>query len=356
MDMETKSGVTSLPVDLIRTIAIILVILLHASIEQYPVTNVVDSSVFVRWWSVNIYDSIARPCVPLFVMLSGALLLQPSKVEESLRVFFKKRFSRIALPFLFWGAVYFAWRVFVNGEVLTLDSIGQGLIWGPYFHFWFLYMLIGLYLITPLLRVLVAHADWKLLRYFLLLWLLGTSAVPLLGIFGVTSFNNNIFLLTGYIGYFILGLYLLKVQLRPSILYTALALGLVWTMVGTYLITASIGGSQQYFFYDFLSANVILASVALFLLLGSFQYGKIEKRFPHFNGLLHFISKNSLGIYLFHIMVLETLQKGYLGFKISLTTINPAFEIPIVTVVTLFICILVLYPLKKIPVLNRLIG
>jgi surface polysaccharide O-acyltransferase-like enzyme len=158
-------------------------------------------------------------------MLSGALLLQPSKVEEPLRVFFKKRFSRVALPFLFWGAAYFAWRFFVNGELLTLDSIGQGLIWGPYFHFWFLYMLIGLYLITPLLRVLVAHADWKLLRYFLLLWLLGTSAVPLLGIFGVTSFNNNFFLLTGYIGYFILGLYLLKVQLRPSILYTALAFG-----------------------------------------------------------------------------------------------------------------------------------
>ena len=356
MDTETKSGVTSLPVDLIRTIAIILVILLHASIEQYPVTSVVDSSVFVRWWSVNIYDSIARPCVPLFVMLSGALLLQPSKVEEPLRVFFKKRFSRVALPFLFWGAAYFAWRFFVNGELLTLDSIGQGLIWGPYFHFWFLYMLIGLYLITPLLRVLVAHADWKLLRYFLLLWLVGTSAVPLLGILGVTSFNNNVFLLTGYIGYFILGVYLLKVQLRPSILYTALALGLVWTMVGTYMITASIGGSQQYFFYDFFSANVILASVALFLLLGSFQYGKIENRFPHFNGVLHFISKNSLGIYLFHIMVLETLQKGYLGFKISLTTINPALEIPLVTVVTLFICILVLYPLKKVPVLNRLIG
>lgn len=356
MDTETKSGVSSLPVDLIRTIAIILVILLHASIEQYPVVSVVDSGVFVRWWSVNIYDSIARPCVPLFVMLSGALLLQPSKVEEPLRVFFKKRFSRIALPFLFWGAAYFAWRFFVNGEVLTLDSIGQGLIWGPYFHFWFLYMLIGLYLITPLLRVLVAHADWKLLRYFLLLWLLGTSAVPLLGIFGATSFNSNIFLFTGYIGYFILGLYLLKVRLRSSTLYIALALGLVWTIVGTYLITASVGGSLQYFFYDFFSANVILESVALFLLLGSFQYGKTEKSFPHFDALLHFISKNSLAIYMFHIMVLETLQKGYLGFKISLTTINPTLEIPLVTVVTLFICLLIFYPMKKIPVLNKLIG
>ena len=342
--------------DLIRTIAIVLVILLHASIEQYPIVDEVTSDVFVRWWSVNIYDSIARPCVPLFVMLSGALLLQPSKVEEPLSVFFKKRFSRIGLPFLFWGAAYFAWRFFVNQEVLTLNSIGEGLIWGPYFHFWFLYVLIGLYLITPLLRVLVAHANWKLIRYFLLLWVVGTSAVPLLSIFGAYSFDSNVFLLTGYIGYFLLGLYLLKVRLRPSILYIALALGLVWTIVGTYLITASIGGNRQYFFYDFLSANVILASVALFLLLSSVQYGKIEKRFPHFNGLLHFISENSLAIYLFHIMVLEALQKGYLGVKISLTTINPVLEIPLVTIVTLLICLLIIYPLKKIPVLNKLIG
>ena len=76
--------------DLIRTIAIVLVILLHASIEPVPaIVTGYDSNVVVQWWSVNIYDSLARPCVPLFVMLSGALLLQPSKVDEPLKVFLK---------------------------------------------------------------------------------------------------------------------------------------------------------------------------------------------------------------------------------------------------------------------------
>jgi len=58
---------------------------------------------------VNIYNSLSKPSVPLFVMLTGALLLMPEKVGEPLSVFFKKRLNRIGLPFLFWGVVYFAW-------------------------------------------------------------------------------------------------------------------------------------------------------------------------------------------------------------------------------------------------------
>jgi surface polysaccharide O-acyltransferase-like enzyme len=343
-------------VDLIRTVAIVLVILLHTAIEPHPIDIVITPDVVTRWWTVNIYDSIARPCVPLFIMLSGALLLQPSKEKEPLGDFLKKRLSRIGLPLIFWGAIYFAWNYFVNNQPLTWNTVEQGIIWGPYVHFWFLYMLLGLYLITPLLRVLIAHADPKLIRYFLLLWLIGTSAIPLLSLFGNYSLNNNLFLLTGWIGYFILGFYLLKVQLSRKTLYTVLAAGFAWTIIGTYIITALIGGSQQYFFYDYFSSNVILASVSLFLILIAVPYWRIQNRRPKFSGVLHFISKNSLGIYLFHLIVLETLQKGYLGFKISLTTMNPIVEIPLATFVTLVICLLVFYPLKKVPYLNRLIG
>ena len=102
----------NLPVDVIRTVAITLVILLHAATREIiPINNIMSTSLAVRWWSTTVYNSIAEPCVPLFVMLTGALLLQPYKVEEPLRVFFKKRLWRIGLPFLFWGLVYFVWSV-----------------------------------------------------------------------------------------------------------------------------------------------------------------------------------------------------------------------------------------------------
>jgi surface polysaccharide O-acyltransferase-like enzyme len=132
--------------------------------------------------------------------------------------------------------------------------------------------------------------------------------------------------------------------------------GFIWTTLGTYWITATVGGTEQFFFYNYFSVGVILSSVALFLLLSQVQYSKIQSRFPKLDRLIHYISINTLAIYLFHFMILETLENGYLGFRISLATINPIIEIPLLTGVTLIICLLILYPLGKIRYFNKLIG
>jgi len=119
----------SVPVDLIRTIAIVGVILLHASndltIQQMSILEI------FRWTTVDFYQSIGRIGVPLFILLTGALLLQPSK-NESLSAFFKKRWSRIGLPWLFWGSAYFAWDFLVEHQAFTSSTIIQGLLNGPY--------------------------------------------------------------------------------------------------------------------------------------------------------------------------------------------------------------------------------
>ena len=83
-----------LPVDLIRTVAIVLVIFLFSFMHPLrgnPNLDIMSPNGVQLWWTSNIYDSISRSAVPLFVMLSGALLLQPTKVNEPLGVFFKKR-------------------------------------------------------------------------------------------------------------------------------------------------------------------------------------------------------------------------------------------------------------------------
>ena len=239
--MHPKTGISSFPVDLIRTIAIILVILLHASTQSYPDVGLMSPQGVQIWWASNVYDSISRVCVPLFVMLAGALLLQPSKADEPLKVFFKKRLNRIGIPFLFWGAIYFAWRLFVNGEKLTTNSIVQGVLGGPYYQFWFLYLLLGLYIVTPVLRVVIKHADWKILRYLIFVWFVGTAIIPLLTLFGSYSLNANVFIFTGWLGYFVLGAYLLKVQFKSSILTLVLVLSYLWTIMGTYLVIATMG-------------------------------------------------------------------------------------------------------------------
>jgi len=145
-----------------------------------------------------------------------------------------------------------------------------------------------------------------------------------------------------------------------------MTLGLVLTAAGTYAIAATVGGPHIYYFHDYFSPTMILAATMLFLLLTSVKApadtnqtktNQIEAPQPKPNWLLKQISSCTLGIFLFHVIVLETLQRGYLwGFTISGNTMNSIIEVPLITVVTLFICLAVLLPLKKVPFIKRLIG
>jgi len=343
------------PVDIIRALAIVLVIMLHAAIEPTPGLQEPTQDAVMHFWASNIYNSVSRVSVPLFVMLSGALLLQPGK-REPLGVFFKKRFLRIGPAFVFWGAAYFAWRFFVNHEALSAGSIVQGILTGPYFHFWFMYMIIGLYLITPMLRLVVDYAERKLLTFLILLWFFAIAINPIIGIATGFRIDGNVFVIGGWIGYFLLGVYLQKERLRPVFLYSVLFVALVWTIIGSWIVTYNVGGNASYFFYDFLTANVILASAALFQLLLGVSPDFFNKRVPRFGKFVSLISQYTLPVYLLHVMVLESLEKGYFGFKLSVTTLNPFVEIPLITVVTLFICVGIVFLLKRIPFVKKIIG
>ena len=289
-------------------------------------------------------------------MLSGALLLQPGKADEPLKVFFKKRLNRIGIPFLFWGATYFAWQILVNGQAFSANFIVQGVLTGPDYQFWFLYLLLGLYIVTPVLRVLIKHADWKILRYLIAVWFVGTAIIPLMTLFGSYNLNGNVFIFTGWLGYFVLGAYLLRVHLKPSFLTLVWMLGLLWTIFGTYLVIATLGERFSQFFLNSISFNVIFASAALFLLLAAVPPHRIENRFPKGKRVLKLISENTLPIFLFHVIVLDVLQRGYLSLTISITKMNPIVEIPLITAVTLLICLAVIVPLKQIPYVKRIIG
>ncbi len=342
--------------DLIRTIAIVGVILLHAAndltIQQMNLLEI------FRWNIVDVYQSLGRLGVPLFVLLTGALLLQPSK-NESLTVFFKKRWARIGLPALFWGAAYFAWDFLVEHQAFTSSAIIHGILNGPYYQFWYLYMLIGLYLLTPILRIFVAHADSNDMKYFVAVWFVGASISPLVGFLTTYYLDSSVFVITLFVGYFILGTYLLTVQISRSKLVIFSSLGVALTAIGTYALAATIGGGKMFYFQEYYSPTVIFASVMMFLLLNTIQprpENIKENSHSKPNQLLKIISQNTLPIFLLHVMVLESLQRGYFGFAINGNIINSIIGVPLMTVLVLFICLGVIVPLKKVPFLKRLIG
>jgi surface polysaccharide O-acyltransferase-like enzyme len=352
-----KPGERLLSADIIRAVAIFIVIIIHVkSLFPYGPPNDLSS-----WWASNVSESLGLIGVPLFVLLSGMLLLGPSKLDEPLGVFFRKRLNRIVLPLVFWSAVYFAWREFAFHEVLTFDTVWHGFLGSypyPYYQFWFFYMLIGLYLITPIIRVVVAHASSQLLGYFLLLWFIGTAVMPVLGQFASFYLGSGILIVTGWVGYFILGAYLNTMRVRRWFVYAlAFLLGVLWTTVGTWFLTMSNGGSLEQFFYDYFSANVILTSVGLFLLLRNSPVPRLKANLPRLSSLLQQIGLCSFGIFLIHPMVIDVLgEKGLFGFNPGIIMLNPILGIPLLSFFTLAVSFAVIWLLRKVPMLNKAIG
>jgi len=349
----------SLPVDLIRVSAIYLVVLLHVTNTFY---NQIYKGPFSNgyWWTYTVYKSLSLPCVPLFVILSGALLLQPSKLKEPIKVFLKKRVNRIGLAFGFWSAIYIVWGFYVTKAAVTLNNIGQSIIislfTGAYYHFWFLYLIAGLYLVTPFLRAVVSFDNPRLVSYLIMLWFIGICVVPLVPLFTPYSLNSDVFIVGGYIGYFLLGFYLQNARMRSRYVYGFLILGILLTIGITWVMNFPLHPlGQDYYFFDYLAINVVIASIALYALLSRFKADWPSANHPHIGKLTKLISQNTLPIYLFHVMIIEALAIGTLGFTLNLA-VMPIVEIPIVAVGILLVTLGLVLLMKKVPVLRRLIG
>ncbi len=360
-DIKKKEDKISLPVDLIRTVGILLVVMLHVSNEYYAAIYPTQLESALYWWTATIYKFLTLSCVPIFVMLSGALLLQPSKLNEPIKVFLKKRANRIGWAYAFWSAVYLAWGFFTRQVSVTFLNVIQGVIiglfTGPYYHFWFIYLITGLYLVTPILRAVVAYRHRTLLRYLIILWFLAVGVVPILQLLTGYALNTSLFVFGGWIGYFVLGTFLQKVQVRSSILYGMFLLGLIWTVASTWFMNFLFQSlDQEYFFFDYLTANIIVASVSLFMILSKFKSDWPGSNHPHISRFVQAISCNTLPIFLFHIIILESLQRGYFGFKLSLTIIHPIIGIPLITIVTFFITFGLVLVMRRVPILRKLIG
>jgi len=338
----------------------VAVLLLHAS-GQWIISSQEMSQLnhleIIRWGVVDVYQSVGVIGVPLFLMLTGALLLQPEK-DESLRVFFKKRWARIGLPSLFWFAIYFAWDFLVQNIPFTSSAIIQGILNGPYTQMWYLYVLAGLYLLTPIFRVFIAHADQTLVKYFVILWVLGVAIMPFFSLFTIFQLNSNVFAITGYIGFFVLGTYLSTVEMRWTTLSLFIILGVALTAVSTYVLAATVGGTEMYFFQQYFSPTIILASVMVFLLLLTVKPPSVQKEnsLSKVHKLIKVISENTLGIFFIHVMIIESIQNGYFGFAINRNTLTPIIEVPLLTAIVLFVSLAIILLLKRIPYLNKLID
>ena len=141
--------------DLLRVVAIFTVVAVHLSAQHWPDVDVHSRA----WFAFNLYCSLGKWSVPIFVMISGALFLGR---DTDVNTILKKNVLRIAIVFLVWSGAYALIDLVFYRD--TLFGAFSQFVSGHY-HLWFLFMIAGLYLIVPLLRPIVR--DDRLTRYFL---------------------------------------------------------------------------------------------------------------------------------------------------------------------------------------------
>jgi surface polysaccharide O-acyltransferase-like enzyme len=162
---------------------------------------------------------LVKPCVPLFFMITGALIL-PNKETECLS-FYKKRIPKVLYPLLVWGVVYavLPWLLDLQPANEMLVELLLSPIKAPDMMggiLWYLFMLIGIYLIIPYINPLL-YKDIKLQRIYLGLWIL-SSVIMFFRTYkstlmGLTMWDHNFDLtiyFSGYLGYVLLGYMLHK--------------------------------------------------------------------------------------------------------------------------------------------------
>lgn len=321
----------------------VAVVMLHVATIVMDVNEIGST----YWWFGNIYNSLVRWCVPVFVMISGSLLLDPHK-QEDLSTFYRKRISRLLLPITTWSILFLSWRFLkgtVKGSAPTgLELLGKLIAGNPYEHMWFLYMILGLYLFTPFFRKVIASNTPKELN------LLITATFSLAAVNHIyTSFTAsgsklfiNWFLL--YIPFFLLGHRIRTAEFQPPkiMLWSIFLLSSALTAIGCFILAVQNNLPSGLYFYGYLSLTVIPMSISIMYLLRDWNSPILNSNFTHRLSLL------TLGIYLIHPVILEAIiHTGYA------TKIHPIFSVPIVTGIIFITAGIGAWILSHIPYLKK---
>lgn len=339
--------------DLLRAIACLSVVMIHVSAEF-----VTRGTTGVDFWLGNLLDSLSRAGVPLFVMISGALMLDEN--YEFTRRKWLRHIGRMTAFYAVWSTVYcILFRIIPlvsRGEKVRIPGAIVQIITGHY-HLWFVPMIIGLYLIVPLLRLWVNERNLRYVEYFLGLSVAFAFAAAqvmeiLLSEFKVlkpvqTLWDNlNLQYTAGYTSYFILGWYLNRGVRHKRLIYALGDAAFLMTFAGTAAASVLLK-MNSYPFYENFTVNVLLYSAAIFVLCRSrAAHPKRPGGFVH--RAVAFIGRYSLGIYAVHVYFISELAW-------RLGSLPTAAALPLLFVLTLGLSFAVSVPLKRIPLLKRIV-
>ena len=333
----------------LRVASIISVVVIHVSAQYWGQL----SPTGYDWWITNVFDGLARWSVPVFVMISGALFLDPDR-KVSIRRLYSKNIVKILVIILVWGFVYAVlYRPLNEMSMRSLLSFVKEWLFGHY-HMWFLYMILGLYVLVPVLRR-IASSD-SCMKYYLVIAFAVNSVIPFVTSFDATGTISALFskasiqLPVGFSFYFVLGYWLSRTELSPArarMLYLAGVLGGIVTVLLTGWASVVAGAPVQTY-YSYFMLPVAVTSAAVFV---AFHQKGFVPHSGRARKAIALLSKLSLGVYLVHIFVLDNMIK----IGIDSMCANPIVAIPVTALIAAIVSYLISFILSKIPFFGRYI-
>lgn len=340
-------------IDALKFIAIISIICIHVAII-WPNVN-------IKSFNISGFSEFCRMGVPVFLMVSGVLLLNKNYDLDS---FFKKRFSRIITPFVFWAIIYAAFILIIfllSGYSGIFNYINNfPLEWS-----WYFWMIFAVYLAIPVVNEFILNKKLTGAKYFTLIFIIASIFYQIGIIFNINSFIDLRFFL-GPIGYIVLGYYLANKEFKIKteyILIISLILFFLASIIKVgfnifpYEYAHLVIQDSTIHLLSFMDVNIfeIIQASAIFLFIKNLYSFKLS--IPGKNiikkGILS-ISKASYGIYLIHGLFILVINELLANILFSGTEI--CILIVILTILVLAISWICILLTTKIPIVRKLSG
>ena len=328
--------------DYLRVLSIFAVVIMHVIGNTLNTFGLSGSA-------ANFYNGICKLmyfAVPMFVMISGALFLNFEK-RLDIKTLYTKYILRILLCLFIFGFVYSILEIYFITKVISFDTLIQsikniftGNLWA---HMWYLYLIIGLYMITPLIRVFVNNCSRKEYNYILIiLFIFTVLLVDFSKIFKI-NIEFNILIYNPYIFFYMLGDYLSRYEISKKIRMVNYSMSALFCILIFSNEFVSLFDKNLVAYTSFMMSSII---VTLFLSAKNCKLN-FKKQIKNF---LYSISECGFGIYLIHQFVINIIYK-LLKFNIILKF--PYTGLILYVMIVFLISYSITYLLRKIDIIRK---
>jgi len=336
-EVSPQNVTRDLNLDILKIFACFIVIVFHVGYSL----QFVSVKTFILIWGLT------KPAVALFILTTGALLIgrQDTWRKTAQRIF------RVAVPLVLLNLLYWLKAAWPNISLGGLWQFIKAFCAGTRsetFHLWYLYVLIGLYLIMPVLQKAARAMTEKDNIVFVSVFLVLPSVMPFLIHYLNIKVSETIFQLTAYAAYLPAGFWLARKKFSFRARLILLGVYAV-SVICNYFLLYSVfkSGAFPGDFDTITHLPMLASSLTLFILFNAIPTARLVQ--TKAAKWITEISKTTFGVYLIHVFLYRYMQKRFesIGF------LNGRLRIAALIVLTFVIGVPVIWLLRKVPVVKK---